>query len=99
MFSRVEDEVELLSRHIEILKLVIEHQPIGIIKLSELSQTPQHKIRYSLRVLEQDEMIKPSQRGAVTTKNAGLFLNELSEKLEKLIYQIKELKKQNRFPR
>jgi predicted transcriptional regulator len=98
MFSRVEDEVELLDRHIETLKLVIEHQPIGIIKLSELSHTPQHKIRYSLRVLEQDGMIKPSQRGAVTTKNSKFFFSELSEKLERLIDKIKELKKQNKLP-
>lgn len=92
MLSRIEDEVELLERHIEILKLVIENEPIGIIKLSEMSGTPQHKIRYSLRVLEQNEMIRPSHRGAVTTEKAKQFLMGLTEKIDKLVGRIQKLK-------
>ncbi len=71
-----------------ILKLVIENEPIGIIKLSEKSGMPQHKIRYSLRVLEQKEMIKPSQRGAVTTEKAKHFLEGVSKKLSHLLNKI-----------
>jgi predicted transcriptional regulator len=91
MLSRIEDELELLERHIKILKLVIENEPIGIIKLSEISSMPQHKIRYSLRVLEQSGMVKPSQRGAVTTERAKRFLSELPNNVEILIEKIKGL--------
>jgi predicted transcriptional regulator len=91
MLSRVEEEIELLERHMKILRLVIESEPIGIIKLSEASKMPQHKIRYSLRVLEQNGMIKPSQRGAVTTEKAKNFLRDLPKKLSPLFKKIKEL--------
>src|SRR3989442_12249727 len=49
------------------LKAIMENQPIGIIRLSELLNFPQHKVRYSLRILEQEGLIKPSPEGAVTT--------------------------------
>lgn len=92
MLSRVEDEIELLERHIEILRRVIENEPIGIIKLSEISNMPQHKIRYSLRLLEQNKMIRPSRRGAVTTDMAKRFLENLPENIAGLIKRIESLK-------
>ncbi len=92
MLSRLEEEIELLERHIRILKFVIESEPIGIIKLSEASKMPQHKIRYSLRVLEQSGMIKPSRRGAVTTEKARVFLKELPERFESFVSKIQRLR-------
>ncbi len=92
MLSRVEDEIELLERHIEILRRVFENEPIGIIKLSELCSMPQHKIRYSLRLLEQSGMIRPSQRGAVTTDLAKRFLENLPENIEGLVKSVESLK-------
>jgi predicted transcriptional regulator len=91
MLSRIEDELELFERHLQILKLVIEKEPIGIIKLSEIGGMPQHKIRYSLRILEQSGMIKPSQRGAITTQKAKSFLKNLPEKLKSLVWKIQNL--------
>jgi predicted transcriptional regulator len=92
MLTRIEEEVDLLERHLEILNLVLTNEPIGIIKLSEISGQPQHKIRYSLRVLEQSGMIRPSQRGAVTTDKAKTGLKELPTKLDKLANKIRKLK-------
>jgi len=89
MLSRIEDELELLERHLEILRLVIGNEPIGIIKLSEMSNTPQHKIRYSLRILEQHNMIRPSRRGAVSTDRAHQFLSELPSRLNEISKKIK----------
>jgi predicted transcriptional regulator len=65
--SKIESEVKLLQRHVAMLKAIMENQPIGIIRLSELLNFPQHKVRYSLRILEQEGLIKPSPEGAVTT--------------------------------
>jgi predicted transcriptional regulator len=53
MLKKMKDEIELLSRHIEVAKAVVDHEPIGIMKLSELLNLPSHRIRYSLHVLEQ----------------------------------------------
>ncbi len=91
MLSKLEQEIERMVRHTAILKFVIEQGPIGIIKLAELSSYPQHKVRYSLRILEQQDLIVPSSQGAVATLKAKEFMRmlpgkvkQLSEKLEKL---------------
>jgi len=91
MLSRLEQEIERMARHIAILRLVVKEGPIGIIKLSELSGCPQHKVRYSLRILEQQNLIRPSSQGAVATPKAKNFvrflpkrIKGLSEKLENL---------------
>ncbi len=63
----IETELDILKRHILILKTLKENEPAGIIKLSELTEHPQHMVRYSLRILEQDGLIEPSPQGAVTT--------------------------------
>jgi hypothetical protein len=49
--SKIESEIELLQRHVQMLKAIMDNEPIGIIRLSELLVYPQHKVRYSLRIL------------------------------------------------
>jgi predicted transcriptional regulator len=65
--SVIETELGILKRHIHVLKVLQKNQPMGIIKLSELTCYPQHMVRYSLRILEQDGLIEPSPQGAITT--------------------------------
>ena len=91
MTDRLRRDLDLLHRHIAVLKAVEEHQPIGIMRLSKRLGVPQHKIRYALRVLEQDGLIRPSRAGAVATKKAKRFqeqlrdiLNEMKETVETL---------------
>lgn len=93
MLSRIEDEFELLERHVKILRLVLKNEPVGIIKLSELSHIPQHKVRYSLRMLEQSDIIKPSPQGAVTTTKAHKFMENLPKELQILKEKIKKTQK------
>jgi predicted transcriptional regulator len=75
--SKIESEIELLERHVTMLKAIMEHEPIGIIRLSEQLNVPQHKVRYSLRILEQEGLIAPSPEGAITTEKLTLFFNDL----------------------
>jgi predicted transcriptional regulator len=91
MLSNLEDEIELIQRHVKILKLVTKNEPIGIIRLSKLSKLPQHKVRYSLRILEHNGIIKPSPRGAVSTNKAKKFLEVLPSKLEPLADRLREV--------
>ncbi len=84
MLENLRSEIELLRRHVRVLRLVKQHQPVGIIKLSELSGIPQHKVRYSLRVLEQKGIIRPSPQGAVTTRKAESFLKSLPDEITRL---------------
>jgi predicted transcriptional regulator len=81
---RVRHELELLKRHIIILKKVMDSGPIGIMKLSSETGISQHLVRYSLRVLEQQGLIAPSTQGAVATKSAGEAYAELRSELDKI---------------
>ena len=91
--SKIEAEVKLLQRHVAMLKAIMENQPIGIIRLSELLNFPQHKVRYSLRILEQEGLIKPSPEGAVTTDKLEGFLDYLKGVLDSMSTTVMELRK------
>ena len=91
--GRLEYEIELLQRHVGMLKIIQQNEPIGIIKLSNLSKFPQHKVRYSLRILEQENLIRPSPDGAVTTEKCKKFMPKLFNILSDMEKHIKDIKK------
>ncbi len=91
MLAVLKREIALMERHIKILKLVRKHQPVGIIKLANLSGMPLHRARYSLRVLERSGIIKPSLKGAVTTQKAEAFLKSLPRELRTLAEKVGSL--------
>lgn len=91
--GKMELELELLQRHVEILKAVKDHEPIGIIRLSEITGHPQHKVRYSLRILEQEGLIEPSAQGAVVTARISEFIPHLRHILQMMQETVTELKK------
>ena len=90
--SKIEGEIELLCRHVQMLRAIMEHEPIGIIRLSEQLGIPQHKVRYSLRILEQEGLIQPSPDGAIITDNVQPFLDRLGDVLDTLNRTIIELR-------
>jgi predicted transcriptional regulator len=91
--SVIETELDILKRHIHVLKVLQEKQPMGIIKLSELTKYPQHMVRYSLRILEQDGLIEPSTLGAVTTDKMQKTMELLKKSLNNISNTIEELQK------
>ncbi len=90
--SKIETEIDLLQRHVAMLKAIMDNEPIGIIRLSEMLKYPQHKVRYSLRILEQEGLIEPSPDGAVTTEKIQDFLDHLKEILETMSGTVNELR-------
>ena len=89
--GKLEAEMEIVKRHIHTLSHVMKNQPIGIIKLSQLMDLPEHKVRYSLRILEQEKMIEPSPEGARATKRAKKEIKEIKKALEKIIADAEEM--------
>ena len=89
----IETELNILKRHIYILKTLLENEPMGIIKLAELTKYPQHMVRYSLRILEQEGLIEPSPHGAVTTNAVSKTLTTLKKTLVKIYDTLDELMK------
>ncbi len=92
----VEKELMLLERHMIILKAVWNDGPIGIIKLSQITGEPQHMVRYSLRTLEKQGIIRPSPSGAIITDDAPVKIRELADTLDRFQKKISELKLQIR---
>jgi len=90
--SKMETEIELLQRHVAMLKAIMDNEPIGIIRLSEMLNYPQHKVRYSLRILEQEGLIEPSPDGAVTTGKLQEFLDHLKDILDSMTTTVKQLR-------
>jgi predicted transcriptional regulator len=88
-----EKELDLLIRHIDILKTVRDHGPIGIIRLSQVTGQPQHMIRYSLRTLEHDGVIKPSAQGAIVTDKIHETLGTIETTLGDMITTMNDIKK------
>ena len=91
--SVAEKELGLLSRHLDVLKTVKEHGPIGIIRLSQMTGQPQHMIRYSLRTLEKGGAITPSPNGAVITDDVHETLGTLESTLDDFTVTVQDLKK------
>ncbi|TQS78677.1 MAG: hypothetical protein A3205_09090 [Methanomassiliicoccales archaeon Mx-03] len=87
------DDVELLERHISILKTVRENQPVGLIRLSEMTGIPKHRVRYSLKLLEQQGIIHATPDGATVTDRYDGFMNEISRYIDDLAGKIEELRK------
>lgn len=82
MIDALEKEVDMLSRHLEVLRLVVEYEPIGIVRLSNETGYPHSKVRYSLRVLEEEGLVEPSSQGAITTGRTAAFLDDLDDQLD-----------------
>lgn len=89
--SLIED-VELLERHISILKTVKGNQPVGLIRLSEMTGIPKHRVRYSLKLLEQQGIIVATPEGATVSDRYDGFMNEISSYIDELATRIGELR-------
>jgi len=92
LVDRIEEELDLLVRNVDILEKLAKSPPIGIIRLSEALHLPIHKTRYSLHLLEREGVIQPSADGAVVTDKAREFWADLNRSLERMQDLIQHLK-------
>jgi predicted transcriptional regulator len=91
MIAKLRNEIDVMERHLYVLKMIVEKGPIGIIKLSDLTRFAPHKVRYSLRILENHNLIQPSSNGAVITPKAEEFIKEFRDILHGIIEKLREL--------
>jgi predicted transcriptional regulator len=95
MIDRLEKEVDMLRRHLEVLRMVIDSEPIGIVKMSNETGYAHHKVRYSLRVLEEESLIEPTSQGATTTDQTSGFVDELDGRIDAVSNTLAEMKIDN----
>ena len=82
----------MLERHLTVLRMVDENEPIGIVKMSNETGYPHHKIRYSLRVLEDEDLIEPSSQGAISTDRTSEFIEELNDHVDEMTERLEAMK-------
>lgn len=93
MLTKLRSEIELASRHLDVIRAVVEYQPIGIMKLSDILDLPYHRVRYSLRLLEQEGYIRASPAGAMATDLTTDLLGSLEARVDELIDLLEDIKK------
>ena len=85
MIGRLENQAELLERHVDVLNAVIEDEPIGIMALANRTGIAPHRIRYSRRKLEEELIIEPSDKGAKLTTESSDILSGQDARLDTII--------------
>ncbi len=96
LFREIKTDLETVKRHLSIIQTLLREQPVGIIKISHETGIPEHKIRYSLRVLEKEGLILPSREGAILTpeflENKDAIADEariLTEQMNEMYHELK----------
>ncbi len=83
--KRLYEEVDLLSRHLRVLKVVMEYQPIGIIRISKLLGIEAHEVRNSLSTLESNGFI-------VATPSGAMIKEDIKDKVLQVAQSLKEIR-------
>ena len=68
------------------------NQPVGLIRLSEMTGIPKHRVRYSLKLLEQQGIIVATPEGATVSDRYDGFMNEISSYIDELATRIGKLR-------
>ncbi len=80
--KKLYEELELLSRHIRVLEVVMENQPIGITRIAKILRIEEHEVRHSLSVLEDNGLIVPTPSGAMVREEIKEKLLSMAEDLQ-----------------
>ncbi len=88
IFREITRDIANLRRHISIIENLLKEQPQGIIRISQETGIPRHKIRYSLRMLEHDNIILASKEGAIISPD---FINSKERVLEESEHVVEEI--------
>ncbi len=81
----LKEDLELLERHISILRTVKMNQPIGLIRLSEMTAIPKHRVRYSLKIMEQQGIIMATSDGATVSDRYDEFMANMADSVDSLV--------------
>ena len=88
MLERVQNELGILERHLQVLEGVAEYEPVGLITLTNRLPYPRHKIQYSLRILEAEGLVQSTPEGVRTTDQTSRFHETTDAHLTTLAYTL-----------
>ncbi|WP_266075532.1 hypothetical protein [Haladaptatus caseinilyticus] len=91
MLGSLQQEIDVIARTVEVLEFIDIEQPVGIRRTSAGTNTPEHRIRTSFQILENHELIRSTDDGAVTTELTDEFLAAYDEEVESVRETVLEL--------
>ena len=98
IFSELESALSTIERHISILKILLNEQPVGIVRIARETGIPEHKVRYSLKILERERVVEASSQGALISPefidNRSAIMDEgklLMKKLSSMLEALKQV--------
>ena len=95
LLRKLKRELELVHRHVILLKLIKTKGPIGVRKASRALNLKPHEVRYSMKVLKTYNLIEQTTRGVklITDDLTNIHkdFNELKKLLKKLESELKDL--------
>ena len=91
IFREIRRDIANLRRHISIIENLLKEQPQGIIRISQETGIPRHKIRYSLSMLEHDNIIMASKEGAIISPEFIESKERVLEESEQVVEEINRL--------
>ena len=92
MVDRLRTQVAKEKRDQRVLRAVIEEGPIGITRIAVETGIAEHKVRYSLRMLEDDKLIEPTPDGAVPAEDIAERLERMNRGIDDLVDRLEVLK-------
>jgi predicted transcriptional regulator len=92
MIERLARQLAKEQRDLRVLAAVVEGRPIGITHLADETGIDEHKIRYSLRMLEEDGLIEPTPEGAVPAADVEGRIEQINDGVDGLVERIDSLR-------
>jgi len=92
MIDRLARQLRKEERDLRVLATVLDHHPIGISRVARETGIDEHKARYSLRMLENDGLVEPTEDGAVPADDVADHVADINAGLDALADRIASLR-------
>lgn len=91
MIDRVKRECDLLKRHVEILQVIDEMEPVEVYEISDRLDIPHHQVRYSLQILQHEGLTQTTDEGTVTSNRTEEFWKNLDDEIDEVVDMLKSI--------
>ena len=90
--DRLSEQVEKEGRDLQVLETVIDEGPIGIVRIAATTGIDEHKVRYSLRMLEDDGLVEPTQDGAIPAADIADSAQRINDGIDQLVARLEAMR-------
>ena len=88
-FGKIEHEITLAERTMNVLEIIVDSGPVDVTEISDQLGHDHGKIRYSMRVLEEENLLEPTAEGAVPKDGAASSFKEWNTRIDQIKSQLR----------